>query len=271
MWLETALSKLPEQNKASATRVVAITRDVTTHKIMHDQLDQLASTDDLTKLANRRSFNVRFEEAMKRARRGRTPLSLLMIDADRFKLLNDIYGHAAGDECLAQIAAVVRNCVKRPGDIAARYGGEEMAVLLSDADIGGRGQWLKEFACRSVRWPCRIRAIRRSATSPSVSERPRCHRRRRATSLLRPCSRRPTRRFIGRRKRGATRSSTPTGRGTRSRSRPHDRYFLQARCSWRICRGFAACIVCIGHALQLYRMATNVPIRCFDAMEAFTE
>lgn len=137
VWLETALSKLPEQNKASATRVVAITRDVTTHKIMHDQLDQLASTDDLTKLANRRSFNVRFEEAMKRARRGRTPLSLLMIDADRFKLLNDIYGHAAGDECLAQIAAVVRNCVKRPGDIAARYGGEEMAVLLSDADIGG--------------------------------------------------------------------------------------------------------------------------------------
>lgn len=137
VWLETALSKLPEQNKASATRVVAITRDVTTHKVMHDQLDQLAGTDDLTKLANRRSFNVRFEEMMKRARRSRTPLSLLMIDADRFKLLNDVYGHAVGDECLTQIAAVVRSCVKRPGDIAARYGGEEMAVLLTDADVGG--------------------------------------------------------------------------------------------------------------------------------------
>ena len=137
VWLETVLSKLPAQDKASATRVVAITRDVTTHKIMHDQLDQLASTDDLTKLANRRSFNVRFEEMMKHARRNRTPLSLLMIDADRFKLLNDIYGHAVGDECLTQIAAVVRSCVKRPGDMAARYGGEEMAVLLADADVGG--------------------------------------------------------------------------------------------------------------------------------------
>jgi len=137
VWLETALSKLPSREKAVAPRVVAITRDVTQHKKKQDELDALANTDELTKLANRRFFNTRFGEMMQRARRNRTPLSLLMIDADRFKQFNDTYGHAAGDECLRQIGAVVSNCVKRPGDIVARYGGEELAVLLADTDIQG--------------------------------------------------------------------------------------------------------------------------------------
>lgn len=139
VWLETALSKLPAQEKVVSTRVVAITRDVTQHKKRQDELDVLANTDDLTKLANRRFFNTHFEEMMQRARRNDAPLSLLVIDADRFKLFNDTYGHTAGDECLRQIAAVIRNCVKRPGDVVARYGGEELTVLLADTDI--RGAW----------------------------------------------------------------------------------------------------------------------------------
>ena len=69
---------------------------------------------------------------MQRAKRVPAALSLLMIDADRFKLYNDTYGHAAGDDCLRQIAAVVRDSVRRPGDVAARYGGEELSVLLAD-------------------------------------------------------------------------------------------------------------------------------------------
>ncbi len=132
VWLETALSKLPASHAQPATRVVAITRDVSRHKKIQDELDELAHTDELTRLANRRFFNLRFEELMQRAKRVPAALSLLMIDADRFKLYNDTYGHAAGDDCLRQIAAVVRDNVRRPGDVAARYGGEELSVLLAD-------------------------------------------------------------------------------------------------------------------------------------------
>jgi diguanylate cyclase (GGDEF)-like protein/PAS domain S-box-containing protein len=134
VWLETALSKLPATPDQPSTRVVAITRDVSRHKKMQDELDTLAHTDELTRLSNRRFFNMRFEEMMQRALRTATPLTLLMIDADRFKLYNDTYGHAAGDECLRQIGTVIRDCVSRPGDVAARYGGEEFSVLLADTD-----------------------------------------------------------------------------------------------------------------------------------------
>jgi diguanylate cyclase (GGDEF)-like protein/PAS domain S-box-containing protein len=137
VWLETALSKVPASRDHPATSVVAVTRDITRHKKTQDELDLLAHTDELTKLANRRFFNARFEEMVQRARRTATPLALLMIDADRFKLYNDTYGHAAGDECLRQIAAVIKESAKRPGDVAARYGGEELAVLLPDTDPEG--------------------------------------------------------------------------------------------------------------------------------------
>lgn len=130
VWLETALSKLPAADPHSGTQVVAITRDVTVHKHMEDELGTLANTDELTKLANRRYFNLRFEDAVSRAMRSSAPVSLLMIDADRFKLFNDSYGHAAGDDCLKKIAAVLRDCVRQPEDLAARYGGEELAVIL---------------------------------------------------------------------------------------------------------------------------------------------
>ncbi|MDE1159330.1 MAG: diguanylate cyclase [Neorhizobium sp.] len=130
VWLETALSKLPAADPKAGTQVVAITRDVTVHKHMEDELGTLANTDELTKLANRRYFNLRFEDAVARAKRSLAPVSLLMIDADRFKLFNDTYGHAAGDECLKKIAGVLRDCVRQPEDLAARYGGEELAVIL---------------------------------------------------------------------------------------------------------------------------------------------
>lgn len=133
VWLETALSKLPSADPmagTSGTQVVAITRDVTLHKHMEDELGTLANTDELTKLANRRYFNLRFEDAVSRAVRSSAPVSLLMIDADKFKLFNDTYGHAAGDDCLKKIAGVLRDCVRQPEDLAARYGGEELAVIL---------------------------------------------------------------------------------------------------------------------------------------------
>lgn len=140
IWLNTALSRLPDMTGKQPAKVVAISRDVTRHKLMQDRLDRLAHSDDLTGLANRRQFNARLKEMLALSRREATPLSLLMIDADRFKLYNDTYGHAAGDECLRQIAAVVRQAVIRDCDLAARYGGEELAVLLLATDAGGAVQ-----------------------------------------------------------------------------------------------------------------------------------
>jgi diguanylate cyclase (GGDEF)-like protein/PAS domain S-box-containing protein len=137
IWLETALSTVPSSGPYIATSIVAISRDVTRHKVAQDELAAIAHTDELTGLANRRLFNTRFEELILNARRTSRPMTLLMVDADRFKLYNDTYGHAAGDECLRHIANTVRDCARRPGDVAARYGGEELAILLPDTDVAG--------------------------------------------------------------------------------------------------------------------------------------
>ncbi|GAB6060584.1 diguanylate cyclase [Desulfonatronum parangueonense] len=101
-------------------------------KRARDQLSQLATTDGLTGLANRR----RFDEvlAMEHARhvRSGTELALIMLDIDHFKLFNDTYGHVRGDDCLRAVAGVLRESLHRATDLAARYGGEEFACILPD-------------------------------------------------------------------------------------------------------------------------------------------
>ena len=91
---------------------------------------QLANADDLTGLFNRRAFNVRLEQEWTSAREAREPLSVLLIDADYFKNYNDIHGHLRGDECLRCIAAAIAKVVDDGGRTAARFGGEEFAVIL---------------------------------------------------------------------------------------------------------------------------------------------
>jgi diguanylate cyclase (GGDEF)-like protein len=94
---------------------------------------QLSHTDDLTGLPNRRAWTVELPRAIEHARRHGVPLSLAMLDLDRFKLFNDTYGHPAGDRLLKSSAAVWRERL-RAVDYLARYGGEEFIVLLPDAD-----------------------------------------------------------------------------------------------------------------------------------------
>jgi diguanylate cyclase (GGDEF)-like protein len=122
---------------ALITFVLAVTlflaREIRRRADAEDKLEELATTDALTGLKNRRKFDEAIDDEWRRARRHNAPLSLLMIDADHFKIYNDTYGHQAGDQVLVGIAICISDSVKRAGDCAARYGGEEFAVLLSGA------------------------------------------------------------------------------------------------------------------------------------------
>ncbi|WBS05233.1 sensor domain-containing diguanylate cyclase [Pseudoduganella sp. SL102] len=100
-------------------------------------LRMLAHTDQLTQLANRRRFDEVLDKELRRAQRGRTPLSLIMLDLDFFKQFNDRYGHLAGDECLQRAAGVLSDRILRAGDVAARYGGEEFAVIMPNTGEDG--------------------------------------------------------------------------------------------------------------------------------------
>jgi diguanylate cyclase (GGDEF)-like protein len=101
------------------------------------ELEEIAYVDALTRLANRRQFDQALETEWRRAMREQTPLSLIMLDIDRFKSFNDLNGHPAGDDCLRAVAAAMQRVAKRPGDLVARYGGEEFALILSVTEPAG--------------------------------------------------------------------------------------------------------------------------------------
>ncbi|AOP34377.1 diguanylate cyclase response regulator [Leptospira tipperaryensis] len=92
----------------------------------------IARTDGLTGLFNRRYFDEVLATEWKRCWRTGNSVALLMLDIDHFKLYNDTYGHQAGDHCLKQVSAAIRECARRAGDVTARYGGEEFAVILPE-------------------------------------------------------------------------------------------------------------------------------------------
>lgn len=100
-------------------------------------LEQLATLDGLTQIANRRSFEQHLTQEWDRLKREQQPLSLILIDVDYFKRYNDTYGHLAGDDCLRQVAQTIRQAIRRPADLAARYGGEEFVVLLPSTGVEG--------------------------------------------------------------------------------------------------------------------------------------
>ena len=100
------------------------------HDALHQRLRHLSSTDGLTGLANRRQFMARLHAELARQRRNGQPLTLLLIDADHFKRINDRHGHAKGDEVLVALAQILSLGVRTPTDLAARLGGEEFALLL---------------------------------------------------------------------------------------------------------------------------------------------
>ena len=100
-------------------------------------LQQLAMSDGLTGLANRRHFDDRLHSEFKRAVRDQSPVALVILDVDFFKKFNDHHGHVAGDACLRKVAEALQAGQRRPGDVAARFGGEEFTILLPDTDLAG--------------------------------------------------------------------------------------------------------------------------------------
>ncbi|WP_426127819.1 diguanylate cyclase [Pararhizobium sp. PWRC1-1] len=104
---------------------------------LNSRLAELAETDGLTGLLNRRAFDAVLAEEIERVGRGEGALSLLMLDVDRFKAFNDTYGHTNGDACLRSIADCLRATAGRPTDRVARYGGEEMVLILPNTPEEG--------------------------------------------------------------------------------------------------------------------------------------
>lgn len=100
-------------------------------------IEHLCMIDALTNIPNRRHFDNRLSTEWEKAFREKTPVGMLMIDVDRFKDYNDTYGHLQGDKLLQAIVGIITQALKRPTDFAARWGGEEFAVLLPDTDSDG--------------------------------------------------------------------------------------------------------------------------------------
>lgn len=107
-------------------------QNITERKLAEEEVRNLANTDGLTNIPNRRVFDEFLNEEWKRCLRLKKSISLILIDLDHFKLLNDNYGHQFGDECLVKIGWVLKRFDTRPSEICARYGGEEFALVLGD-------------------------------------------------------------------------------------------------------------------------------------------
>jgi len=130
LWLDINMVPLFDEN-GTLTYYAAIERDLTEHKKLQSHLESMATIDSLTGLANRQAFMQRAKNEFNRARRYARPLTVVMIDIDHFKAINDRYGHAAGDEVLRQAADICQSSL-RGSDLMGRVGGEEFVLLLPD-------------------------------------------------------------------------------------------------------------------------------------------
>ncbi len=117
--------------------VIALQRSMTQQFAVEAELQNLATTDALTGLPNRRAFDAYLEREWARACRDRTSVGLLLVDIDRFKVINDTLGHTAGDDLLRLVGSQMGASIHRAGDFCARYGGEEFAVILPGTSLTG--------------------------------------------------------------------------------------------------------------------------------------
>lgn len=128
--MEGKVRTVRDPSTAEAKEFIAVLRDVSERQLLEEKLLSQTLTDGLTGLADRRAFDAALDVEWKRTLREGSQVSLLMIDIDRFKQFYDHHGHQFGDDCLRAVTAAIRNSVRREIDTVARYGGEEIAVIL---------------------------------------------------------------------------------------------------------------------------------------------
>ena len=139
---EELLARLRAGERVLTLQEELVARQITVRKAnseltrLNHALEKLANTDSLTELANRRHLFERFREMWALAERGDTALACIMFDIDKFKSINDTYGHSSGDEVLKGVAGTARDCLRRY-DLLGRFGGEEFCVVCPQTDIAG--------------------------------------------------------------------------------------------------------------------------------------
>jgi diguanylate cyclase (GGDEF)-like protein len=126
-------TRLPQTTVTTVGNVATLIGTTLENARLHERVEQLATHDGLTGLANRRVFDEELAADVRRVHRGGAPFSLVVFDVDHFKSVNDEHGHQAGDEVLRRVAAALADAT-RDTDLAARYGGEEFVVLLRGCD-----------------------------------------------------------------------------------------------------------------------------------------
>jgi diguanylate cyclase (GGDEF)-like protein/PAS domain S-box-containing protein len=130
VWVEERAHVIRDRQAAQPLAMVILLRDISDRKRLEQKLEALANTDGLTGLLNRRAFDEALEREWRFTLQNGREVSLLLIDIDHFKAFNDEYGHLAGDDCLRTVAAAAAGAARDGVDLSARYGGEELAVIM---------------------------------------------------------------------------------------------------------------------------------------------
>lgn len=136
-WFEVFATKLQDSVVTSLRDISDSKAQISRLETMKQELYTLATTDGLTQVGNRYQFDSCLASEWQRSLREQQPLSLLLLDIDKFKRFNDLCGHHVGDRCLQAVARVLKSIVKRPADLVARYGGEEFAIILPNTHLRG--------------------------------------------------------------------------------------------------------------------------------------
>lgn len=146
---------IPHVKDGSVQGLYTLTTDITSLKLVEKQLHQLARLDSLTELPNRRKFEETLHEAALRCRRSRQPIVLMFLDLDRFKQINDTYGHAGGDEVLKEFAYRLKTSV-RATDTVSRLAGDEFTIILEGVGLPEEAILVAEKILAATAFPLQV-------------------------------------------------------------------------------------------------------------------